>query len=194
MTTSRLPTWLAAGVRLAAGAALVVLTLLAMSTNAAFAQSKTRLDVLYPYPSLFKGLHEELAKRFQAEHPDIEIHYRAPAEHYEDATQQMLRAAVAGNMPDVAYQGLNRVRIFVERGVAMPLDSFINAEPDWAAQGHQPESASLGEVGGKVYGLPFAISTAIVYYNPDLVARAGGDPEALSKECDAIVELSRKIQ
>ena len=194
MTTSRLSTWLAAGVRLAAGAPLVVLMLLATSTNAAFAQSKTRLDVLYPYPSLFKGLHEELAKRFQAEHPDIEIRYRAPAEHYEDATQQVLRAAVADNMPDVAYQGLNRVRIFVERGIATPLDSFIKAEPDWTAQGHEPGSASLGEMGGKVYGLPFAVSTAIIYYNPDLVARAGGDPAAFPQEWGAIVELSRRIQ
>ena len=197
MTTPRFstsPAWLAAAVRLATGASLVALALLATGAEMAFAQSKTTIEVLYPYPSLFKALHEELAKRFQAEHPQIEIRYRAPAEHYEDATQQMLRAAVAGNMPDVAYHGLNRVRIFVERGVAMPLDSFINAESDWAAQGHQPESASLGEVGGKVYGLPFAISTAIVYYNPDLVARAGGDPEAFPKEWDAIVELSRKIQ
>src|SRR5215468_8495308 len=144
MTTSRLPTWLAAGVRLAAGAPLVVLTLLATSPNAAFAQSKTRLDVLYPYPSLFKGLHEELAKRFQAEHPDIEIRYRAPAEHYEDATQQMLRAAVAGNMPDVAYHGLNRVRIFVERAIAIPFDPFIEKESDWRSQGHEPESSKLG--------------------------------------------------
>src|SRR5262249_24184790 len=197
MTTPRFSTWLAwlaAAVRLATGASLVALALLATGAEMAFAQSTTTIEALYPYPSLFKALHEELAKRFQAEHPKIEIRYRAPAEHYEDATQQMLRAAVTGNMPDVAYHGLNRVRIFVERGVAMPLDSFINAEPDWAAQGHQPESASLGEVGGKVYGLPFAISTAIVYYNPDLVARAGGDPEAFPKEWDAIVELSRKIQ
>src|SRR5262245_46032483 len=121
MTTPRFstwPAWLAAAVRLATGASLVALALLATGAEMAFAQSKTTIEVLYPYPSLFKALHEELAKRFQAEHPQIEIRYRAPAEHYEDATQQMLRAAVAGNMPDVAYHGLNRVRIFVERGVA----------------------------------------------------------------------------
>src|SRR5919198_6483051 len=134
--------------------AAVALLLIVAGPSSAQAQSKTTLDVLYPYPSLFKGLHEEIAKQFHAAHPDIEIRYRAPAEHYEDATQQMLRAAVAGTMPDVAYHGLNRVRIFVERGVAVPLDSFITAEPDWTARGHQPESARLGEIGGKAYGLP----------------------------------------
>jgi len=174
----------------------VVATLLAIAAGAdvARAQSKTTIDVLYPYPSLFKSLHEELAKRFRAGHPDIEIRYRAPAEHYEDATQQMLRAAVAGNMPDVAYHGLNRVRIFVERAIAIPFDPFIEKESDWRSQGHEPESSKLGEIGGKTYGLPFAVSTAIVYYNPDLVTRAGGDPEAFPKDWDAIVELSRKIQ
>ena len=174
--------------------AAVALMAAVIDTDTAFAQAKTTIDVLYPYPSLFKTLHEELAKRFHAEHPDMEIRYRAPAEHYEDATQQMLRSAVAGNLPDVAYHGLNRVRIFVERGIALPLDAFIKAEQDWTARGHQPESGKLGEIGGKVYGLPFAVSTPIIYYNPDLVARAGGDPEKFPADWDAIAALSRKIQ
>src|SRR5262245_924174 len=105
MTRLRLARWF-----VVAGALLVALD----ARDVARAQSKTTIDVLYPYASLFKSLHEELAKRFHAENPNIEIRYRAPAENYEDATQQMLRAAVAGNMPDVAYHGLNRVRIFVE--------------------------------------------------------------------------------
>src|SRR5215813_739151 len=80
MTTPRFSTWLAwlaAAVRLATGASLVALALLATGAEMAFAQSKTTIEVLYPYPSLFKALHEELAKRFQAEHPQIEIRYRA---------------------------------------------------------------------------------------------------------------------
>src|SRR5215475_4033124 len=155
MTTPRFSTWLAwlaAAVRLVTGASLVALALLATGAEVAFAQSKTTIEVLYPYPSLFKALHEELAKRFQAEHPQIEIRYRAPAENYEDATQQMLRAAVAGNMPDVAYHGLNRVRIFVERQIAVPLDAFIKGEPDWSGRGYRPELGKLGEIDGRIYG------------------------------------------
>jgi len=185
MTRLRLSRWL-----VVAGALLVAVA----GPDVARAQLKTTIDVLYPYGSLFKSLHEEIAKRFHAEHPDVEIRYRAPAENYEDATQQMLRAAVAGNMPNVAYHGLNRVRIFVERGIAVPLDTFIKGEQDWSAQGYQPELGKLGEIGGKIYGLPFALSTAIVYYNPDLVARAGGDAEKFPGEWGAIIALSRKIQ
>src|SRR5262245_17864142 len=184
MTRLRLSTWLIA--------AAVVLAAV-VGPDAVGAQSKTTIDVLYPYGSLFKSLHEELAKRFHADNPNIEIRYRAPAENYEDATQQMLRAAVAGNMPDVAYHGLNRVRIFVERQIAVPLDAFIKGEPDWSGRGYRPELGKLGEIDGRIYGRPFAVSTAIVYYNPDLVTRAGGDPEKFPGDWRGIIELSRKI-
>src|SRR5262245_26470741 len=111
------------------------------------AVAKDVLDVLYPYPSLFKGMHEDLSKRFTETKPDIEVRFRAPAEDYEDATQQVLRGAVADKLPDIAYHGLNRIRIFVERNLAVSLAPFIaekNSGPTWATPMATSASARSG--------------------------------------------------
>lgn len=157
------------------------------------AAAKDVLDVLYPYPSLFKGMHEDMTARFMEANPGIEVRFRAPAEDYEDATQQVLRGAVAGKMPDVAFHGLNRARIFVDRNLAVSFDPLIANEKDWSKKGYSDATVSLGMVGKAVYGLPFAVSTPVLYINADLVKRAGGDPNNFPKTWPEIIALGKKI-
>ena len=52
---------------------------------------------------------------------------------------------------------------------------------------------SVGSSGGKIYGLPFAISTPVVMYNKDLVRKVGGDPENFPKTWPEIYKLAVKI-
>jgi hypothetical protein len=44
------------------------------------------------------------------------VKIRATYESYEDGTNTILREAVAGTLPDVTMQGLNRQAILVEKG------------------------------------------------------------------------------
>jgi multiple sugar transport system substrate-binding protein len=172
-------------------AALFAMALLATTAPA---DAKTVLSVLYPYPYMNKELHEEIARRFTAANPDIEIKFQAPAEEYEDAVQKTLRAAITKSLPDVAYQGLNRIRVFSERDLVVPLDPFIKAEAGWADMGYMPSMVSMGQIGDKTYGLPFSISTPILYVNMDLVRKAGGDPANFPKTWPEIAALGRRIQ
>jgi len=153
----------------------------------------TEITVQYPVPDIFKEVHEAIAKDFMAAHPNIRIRFLAPAREYEDATQQVLRGAITGNMPDVSYQGLNRQRIFADRGLAIPLDPFIKAEKDWAKLGYDGSLATLGQVKGKQYGMGFSLSTPIIYFNADLVKKAGGDPDNFPTTWDGIFALAKKI-
>lgn len=157
------------------------------------AVAKDVLDVLYPYPSLFKGMHEDLSKRFTETKPDIEVRFRAPAEDYEDATQQVLRGAVADKLPDVAYHGLNRIRIFVDRNLAVSLAPFIAGEKQWANMGYSDGYIGLGKIGDTIYGLPFAVSTPVLYVNGDLVKRAGADLANFPRTWSEIMVLGKKI-
>ncbi len=45
-----------------------------------------------------------------------------------------------------------------------------------------------------MHGLAFAASTPIVYFNEDLVRKAGGNPDAFPTTWDGIFELARKIE
>ncbi|KPF71361.1 sugar ABC transporter substrate-binding protein [Bosea sp. AAP35] len=163
-------------------------------TLPAAAQPVTEIVVQYPYGDVFKETHNRLVEEFAKTHPGIKVSFRAPYKDYEDATQRILREAVTGTTPDITFQGLNRVRALADKQVAAPLDDFIKAETDFEAQGFHKAMRDAGSIGGKVYGLPFAVSLPIAYFNLDLVKAAGGDPAALPTSWDGVISLAAKIQ
>ncbi|HJY77512.1 MAG TPA: ABC transporter substrate-binding protein [Burkholderiales bacterium] len=173
---------------LRATAAVVLLA----AASCAFAQQEIVLH--YPYPDLFNETHKRIAEAFSQSRKDIKLSFRAPYKDYEDATQRVLREAVTGEVPDVTFQGLNRVRVFADKGIAVALDGFIAAEKNFEAAGFHKAMFDAGTVNGKVYGVPFAISLPIVYYNLDLVRKAGGAPDRLPKTWEEVIALARKIE
>lgn len=173
------------------GAAAAAASLAAVPLRA---QSPTEIKVLYSAPDLFKTLHEQIAAEFMKTHPQYKITFLAPQPAYEEVAQATLRAAVTNTLPDVAYQGLNRQRLFYDRGLAQPLDALIAADPDFKSYGHSPGLLEIGRFGGKQLGIGFSLSTPIIYYNADLVTKAGGDTASLPATWDGIFEMARKIK
>ncbi|WP_445490139.1 ABC transporter substrate-binding protein [Rhodopseudomonas sp. RCAM05734] len=164
------------------------------AAGAAQAQTQTEITIQYPYPELFTETHKRIAEEFAKIRPDIKIVMRAPYESYEDATQKVLREAVTKQMPDVSFQGLNRVRVLVDKNIPAEMDGYIAAEKDFDKQGFHQAMYDIGTASGKVYALPFAISLPIVYLNMDLVKQAGGDPANLPKTWDELIKLAAKIK
>jgi multiple sugar transport system substrate-binding protein len=166
----------------------------ALASNPPRAQQPTEIKVLYSTPDLFKTLHEQIAAEFMKANPQYKITFLAPQPAYEEVAQATLRAAVTNTLPDVAYQGLNRQRVFYDRGLAQPLDPFIASDPDFKSYGHAPGLLDIGRFGGKQLGIGFSLSTPIIYFNIDLVTKAGADPAALPATWDGIFELARKVK
>ena len=140
---------------------------------AAFAQDTVEIEVGYPYSALFDVTFDRIMPLFEAAHPDIQVTFRATYENYEDGTNIVLREAVAGELPDVTLQGLNRQQILSERQIAKSLEPFIAAEADFARDGYHDAMLSIGTIDGEVYGLPFAVSLPVGYYNMDLMSLIG---------------------
>ena len=143
---------------------------LAIASSAAEAVT---IEVGYPYSALFDVTFERIYPLFKKAHPDIDVKFRATYDNYEDATNTILREAVADKMPDVTFQGLNRQASLVEKGIAKSLEPFIAKEPNFSKEGYHEAMLDLGTFGGKVYGLPFAISLPVGYYNMDALKKAG---------------------
>jgi len=155
---------------------------------------KVEIVVDYSIPDIFREVHETIAKEFMAKHPEIQVTFRAPLPGYEEITQQNLRQAITNQLPDVAYQGLNRQRIFADRGIAVDMGPMIAKEKDWNSLGYDGALLTLGQVKGKQVGLGFSLSTPIIYFNADLVKKAGGDPAKFPSTWEGIFELARKIE
>lgn len=159
---------------------------------------ETTLNILYNLPG-FTKFHQPLADEFMKNNPDIKINFLAPAVGYNEGQQQVLRAAVTGNLPDVYFSGYNLtgelVHTLAPRNQITDLAPFIEAEggQEFLDKNYSPKMAALGQVDGKQYGLPVNASSPIMFINADLVKKAGGDPENMPKTFAGLIELAKKI-
>ncbi len=172
---------------------LVLAALTIAGGSAAAAEDVRTVVVQYPYSVVFSETHRLIAEEFHAAHPDIRVVFRAPTETYDDAVQRVLRDTIISDAPDVTFQGLYTLRTLADQGAVVALDDLIAEEPDLAGEGFHEAMFEIGRQGNSIYGLPFAISLPIAYYNLDLVRRAGGDPDALPQTWDEVIALARQI-
>ena len=155
------------------------------------ARAATELVVHYPMPAFFKDVMDQVQTAFQKENPDITVRFPAPSPTYEDALQQVIRQASTGGLPDVSFQGLNRLRFLAERGITVDIGAMLPADP--VAQGWSASILDLAKVAGKQVGLTFSASNPICYYNASLVRKAGGDPDNFPKDWDGVLALAARI-
>ncbi|MEM9911717.1 MAG: extracellular solute-binding protein [Pseudomonadota bacterium] len=173
---------------------LVSAIALATVASAAIAEDKIVVEFAYPYSHLFDVTYEKILPKFYEQHPNIEIKMRATYESYEDGTNTILREAVAGTLPDVTMQGLNRQAILVEKGIAKSLEPFIEQEPDFAKDGYHKAMLDLGTFESDVHGLPFSISLPVSYYNMETMAKAGYTTENLPTTWGEVIEACVKLK
>ncbi|QRM32585.1 ABC transporter substrate-binding protein [Microvirga sp. VF16] len=163
----------------------------ALSAHTPVNAAEITLRLLHSTPV---DLYGAVNTRFQETHGGIKFREDPAPSDYDVLTQTLLRSALIGDIPDVVFQGYNRVGVTVERGLAIPLDKFIAEDGDMASQGYSKASLDMCAVNGRPYGLPFATSAPIVYYNLNLVAKAGHKPDALPTDWNGILDLARDIR
>ena len=161
----------------------------------AMAQDDTvTIEFAYPYSHLFDVTYEKVLPMFREAHPNIEVVMRATYESYEDGTNTILRESVAGTLPDVTMQGLNRQAILVERGIVRSLEPFIAEEADFSKDGYHEAMLDLGTFDGEVYGLPFSISLPVGYYNMEVMAKGGYDASNLPSTWDEVIAACEALR
>jgi multiple sugar transport system substrate-binding protein len=182
--------------RTALGGLALGLALTGFSTQASAAD--VTLNVLYNLPG-FTKFHQPLADEFMKNNPDVKINFLAPAPGYNDGQQQVLRAAVTGNLPDVYFSGYNLtaelVHTLAPRKQITDLAPFIEKDggQTFLDKNYSLKMAALGMIDGKQYGLPVNASSPIIYVNAELVRKAGGDPDNMPKTFDGLIQLANKI-
>ena len=171
---------------------LNTLPALALATGALTTSAQAvEIEVGYAYSALFDVTMERMMPEFKKAHPDIDVKFRATYENYEDGTNTILRESVAGDLPDVTFQGLNRQAMLVEKGIAKSLEPFIAAEADVAKDGYHEAMLELGTFNGEVYGLPYSVSLPVGYYNMDALRKAG--VTELPTTWDEVIENCHKL-
>jgi multiple sugar transport system substrate-binding protein len=161
----------------------------------ALGQAPVEITVHYAQPQIFKESYDAITAEFAKREPNIRVNF-ITTPNYEEGNQLVLRQAATNQLPDLSYQGFNRLRVFAERGIAQDLTPFLQREGDPAAQGYSPGILALAHFGGFQSGLAYAASNPISYYSVELFRRVGQDPDpaAFPKSWDEVIALSSRIR
>ena len=109
-----------------------------------------------------------MADQFHASNPDIDVKINVVNW---DSLLQSLRTDIAGGTnPDISIIGTRWLLDFVRDDVAEPLDGHMDAA---FKDRFIPPFLTPGTIDGKVYGLPIAASARAMFYNKDLLTKAG---------------------
>jgi len=145
-------------------AILVVLSLL-LAGLSCVALAETKLDV---WTFWSKDWVKPALEEFTEGHPDVKVEYQQLT--WSHGLDKITAAVSAGNAPDVVELGSTWMGQFVESQALSSLD-VASAKDDYTGW--------LGAtVKGEVYGIPWFGSTNVVYYNKELMEKAGLDPES----------------
>ena len=134
---------------------------------------------------------EKIVKGFNTAHPDIEVQAQFMGSSLEVLAKVI--AAVRAKKPPHIYAGSSIVpQIMIDSGAIVPIhELFKPGEVDfgdilWPVRANH-------SVKGKLYAMPFAVSTAILYYNKDLFKKAGLDPKKPPTTYEEIEEIGKKL-
>ncbi|HWA79382.1 MAG TPA: sugar ABC transporter substrate-binding protein [Acetobacteraceae bacterium] len=152
------------------------------------ARAATSLHVTVAYYSAATGPYfQQMAKTFEAANPGITV--KIDVVNWDTLLQTLQTDISGGVTPDLSIIGTRWLLTFVKDGVAEPLDHFMTPQFRDRFIGTFLEPA---EIGGKVYGLPIAASARAMFYNTDMLTKAGF-PDG-PKTWDDVVAAARKIK
>jgi multiple sugar transport system substrate-binding protein len=128
---------------------------------------------------------DQLIEQFQAENPSIRVIHNSDVP-YDDFLDKIAASVPAGVGPDVVtlFYGWQIDWINSEYIVPLPEDAF---PPAMVAEEFSPMvQASFFE--GQLYTLPTAVRTLALFYNKDLMAEKGLDPENPPSTLDELMD------
>ncbi|MDN4076008.1 ABC transporter substrate-binding protein [Fictibacillus terranigra] len=105
--------------------------------------------------------------------------------------QKQMTAIVGGNPPDLAsHYDENKLASWADRGVMLPLDKYIK-EDNYDINDFVPAARSAVQYKDKTYALPIVMNTWMLYYNKDMLKKAGfdGPPETIQQ----LMEYDKKL-
>jgi multiple sugar transport system substrate-binding protein len=151
-----------------------------------------------PWTDTFTGLLDT----FRAQHPNITVTAQKPqgtsSNPAADTISSIQTQAATGNAPDLAQIGFSDMGFLVDQLGAKPLDDLVGTEAVQqnfgGAHPFAPATTSLGVLDGKTYGVPFVLSTPVLYYNASLFTAAGLDPAKAPTTWAEVADAAARIK
>lgn len=145
----------------------------APGTGADSTAASTSFTVWDPYPQHTEG--SDWAKRISACGDKAGVKIERTAYDTQALTNQALLAAQEGSAADVILLDNPAVSTLAETGALIDMESV-----GLDTSANEPNLLAAGIVDGKTYGIPVGANTLALYYNADVLAKAGVDPSSIT--------------
>lgn len=113
---------------------------------------------------------------------------------YGTLQQKVLASLVANEAPDISQNYETLTLRFIRNNRIVNLDKLLASETEDIKADIIPIMLENNTFYGKVYSFPFNKSVPVLYYNKEMFAAAGLDPERPPETLDELVEFSRIIR
>ena len=143
------------------------------------------------------GTVKELVADFNSKHPNIEVVAKYNPDMYKGLTQNLQAAMASGKNPDVVQMGYSFLNYAAENLKYTDLNTAFKAAGDenFMKDNFLPNVLNLAQTeDGKQIGLPYSVSVPVLYYNPEIFAKAGLDPENPPKTWNEVAKASAQIK
>lgn len=128
---------------------------------------------------------EEMIKKFNSSQSDYIVEGLSVPD-----VQKILVAISSGEGPDITDNFSTNVAGYASKGILEPLDDYISSDKYDTSDFTKAAMESVS-YNGKVYALPISVNLMMLFYNKDLLAKAGyTEPPKTDKE---LLEYSIKL-
>lgn len=142
---------------------------------------------------------KDLVAEFNKTHPNIEVVEKYNPDMYKGLTQNLQAAIASGKNPDVVQMGWSYLNYAAENLKYTDIPTMIKEQApedkDFLQKNYLPNVLALAQTDdGKQIGIPYSISVPVLYYNPEVFAKAGLDPNNPPKTWAEVKSAAKQIK
>jgi multiple sugar transport system substrate-binding protein len=131
-------------------------------------------------------------REFEKQHPHIKIKESLISQEWASSSEKFLAAMAAGNAPDVSVQNSHQFSQWASQGPFYDVRSLAERDnvvrDDWFAA--QWDGTFFND---RQFALPGTTDTRLFYWNKDMFAEAGLDPEVAPATWDELEQVTAKV-
>ncbi|MEF3305647.1 ABC transporter substrate-binding protein [Paenibacillus sp. GYB003] len=136
---------------------------------------------------------DALVKEYNSSQSKVKVNAVYVQNGYEGIVEKLQVQAAAKKLPDVVSNGLLYTRFANDVMRAVPLDPFIKRD-GYDISDFFPTMLNLGKnEQGQQIGMPYGISTPILYYNADQFKAAGLDPDKPPQTWEEFTQVAKQL-
>lgn len=162
---------------------------LAAAATPAFAQDPTEIT-FYHYQTSNYDAFRAILDAFEAQNPDVKV--KDVFKQSQQITAEVQAALAAERPVDIATVIGKNIVFFLNNTGAVDMVKASEGDTAWL-DAYLPNFLDLGREGEAVYAIPHAYGTPMLYWNKDIFAKAGLDPETPPKTWDEVLSFAAQI-